>query len=202
VRDLLSHHRDIQAGMVVSPTEPCCAFYAPLVPPTVRIHHEYSPRVVADFLAAHSESPQPAFVVFDNCMWDRAWLRDKHMRRLITGMPGMPETLRVFTQSYASWSPRLRERIDYVFILRETVRVNRMRIFDQFASAAFATYDIFSSVLDKTTADHECLVIDIKAGDKPFWYKAQVPAPYSKDVLMPVNAAVVQEDDGAPGSTM
>lgn len=73
--------------------------------------------------------------------------------------------------------PNLRTNIDYVFILREPYMTNRKRIYDNYASM-FPTFESFCSVMDQTTADYECLVIDNNSKsnnmqDQIFWYKAQ-----------------------------
>lgn len=73
--------------------------------------------------------------------------------------------------------PNLRTNIDYVFILRENYATNRKRIYDNYASM-FPTFEAFCSVMDQTTENFECLVINNnsksnKLNDQIFWYKAQ-----------------------------
>jgi hypothetical protein len=72
--------------------------------------------------------------------------------------------------------PNLRTNIDYVFILREPYATNRKRIWENYASM-FPTYESFASILDQTTENYECLVINNNAKsnkitDQVFWYKA------------------------------
>lgn len=73
--------------------------------------------------------------------------------------------------------PNLRTNIDYVFILREPYMTNRKRIWDNYASM-FPTIESFNSVMDQTTENYECLVINNnsksnKLNDQIFWYKAE-----------------------------
>lgn len=73
--------------------------------------------------------------------------------------------------------PNLRTNIDYVFILREPYATNRKRIWENYASM-FPTLESFSSILDQTTENYECLVINNNAksnklNDQVFWYKAE-----------------------------
>jgi len=73
--------------------------------------------------------------------------------------------------------PNLRTNIDYVFILREPYATNRKRIWENYASM-FPTLESFSSVMDQTTENYECLVINNnsksnKLHDQIFWYKAE-----------------------------
>ena len=73
--------------------------------------------------------------------------------------------------------PNLRTNIDYVFILREPYLANRKRIWENYASM-FPTLESFCAVMDQTTENYECLVINNNAksnklNDQVFWYKAQ-----------------------------
>ena len=73
--------------------------------------------------------------------------------------------------------PNLRTNIDYVFILREPYATNRKRIWENYASM-FPTFESFNSVMDQTTENYECLVINNNAksnklNDQIFWYKAE-----------------------------
>ena len=73
--------------------------------------------------------------------------------------------------------PALRTNVDYVFILRENVRSNRKRIFENYASM-FPSFEAFCSVLDSCTENYECLVIDNNSKsnrlqDQIFWYRAE-----------------------------
>ena len=73
--------------------------------------------------------------------------------------------------------PNLRTNIDYVFILREPYLTNRKRIWENYASM-FPTLESFCAVMDQTTENFECLVINNnsksnKLNDQIFWYKAQ-----------------------------
>ena len=73
--------------------------------------------------------------------------------------------------------PNLRTNIDYVFILREPYMTNRKRIWENYASM-FPTLESFAAILDQTTENYECLVINNnsksnKLNDQVFWYKAE-----------------------------
>ena len=63
------------------------------------------------------------------------------------------------------------------FILREPYLTNRKRIWENYASM-FPTLEAFCSVMDQTTENYECLVINNNAksnklNDQIFWYKAE-----------------------------
>jgi len=73
--------------------------------------------------------------------------------------------------------PNLRTNVDYVFILREPYLTNRKRIWENYAGM-FPTFESFCQVMDQTTENYECLVVDNncksnKLHDAIYWYKAE-----------------------------
>jgi hypothetical protein len=194
VRDLMYHHGDIPVGTVVSPTENVNPWFGSFIP-QVFIHDEYTPTIIENVLKRQkiilheqrkedkiygsSKIDPRTFLILDDCLADNSWVRDKNMRSVF--MNGRhSKVLFVFTSQYPlGIPPSLRTNIDFVFILRENIVSNRKRIYDHYAGM-FPTFDIFCSVLEQCTQNHECLVIDNtsqsnKLEDQVFWYKANAP---------------------------
>lgn len=74
--------------------------------------------------------------------------------------------------------PSLRGQIDYVFILRENIIENKMKLYKHFFGI-FPNFDAFNEVLTQCTENYECLVLNNrstsnKIEDVVFWYKAKV----------------------------
>ena len=192
VRDLLYHHQDIPVGTVISGTEAGNGFYTKIVP-KLFIHEEYNSILIENVLRRQrfvlkkvnkelevykktSIDPR-AFVILDDCLFDATWTRDKLMRALF--MNGRHwKVMMIITMQFAlGIPPNLRTNIDYVFILREPYLSNRKRIFENYCSM-FPTLEAFCSILDQTTNDYECLVVNNNAKsnriqDMIFWYKAE-----------------------------
>ena len=192
VRDLLYHHQDIPIGTVMSGTEAGNGFYAAHVP-KLFIHDEYNTVLIENILRRQkavlkqvnkemtmyrkSTIDPRTFVILDDCLYDAAWTRDKLMRLLFMNGRHWKVLLIITMQYPLGIPPNLRTNIDYVFILREPYLTNRKRIFENYASM-FPTLESFCSVMDQTTADYECLVINNNAksnnlNEQIFWYKAQ-----------------------------
>jgi len=75
-------------------------------------------------------------------------------------------------------TPMIRTNVDYVFALRDNVRQNRENLYKAFFGV-FPTFDSFCQVMDATTENYECLVLDNtsksnKITDCVFWYKAPI----------------------------
>ena len=116
-------------------------------------------------------------MILDDCLYDQTWTRDKMMRLLFMNGRHWKVMLIITMQYPLGIPPNLRTNIDYVFILREPYMTNRKRIWENYASM-FPTLESFSSVMDQTTENYECLVINNNAKsnklyDQIFWYKAE-----------------------------
>jgi len=192
VRDLLFYHQDIPIGTVISGTEAGNGFYSSHVP-KLFIHEEYNTVLIENILRRQkvvlkqvnkelemyrktSIDPR-AFVILDDCLYDQTWTRDKMMRLLFMNGRHWKVMLIICMQYVLGIPPNLRTNIDYVFILREPYLTNRKRIWENYASM-FPTLESFCAVMDQTTENYECLVLNNNAksnklNDQIFWYKAQ-----------------------------
>ena len=192
VRDLLFFHQDIPIGTVISGTEAGNGFYAAHVP-KLFIHNEYSSVLIENILRRQKTVMKQmqkeietyrrttidprTFVILDDCLYDNSWTRDKLMRLLFMNGRHWKVMLIITMQYPLGIPPTLRTNIDYVFILREPYMTNRKRIWENYASM-FPTLESFNSVMDQTTENYECLVINNNAKsnklhDQIFWYKAE-----------------------------
>ena len=190
-KDLLYYHQDIPVGTVVSATEGANTFYSNIVP-KLFIHEEYTPELVKNVVKRQEKAVKKfneerknfgrtnidprGFLIFDDCLFDKSWLKDKNIRRIF--MNGRHyKMMFVLTMQYSlGVPPNLRTNIDYVFILREPLNNNRRRLYEHYCSM-FPTYESFCAVMDQCTENYECLVINNNAKsnkieDQVFWYKA------------------------------
>ena len=184
-KDILYHHTNIPVGQVISGTEAANDFYSKMVP-KLFIHEEYNPGIITNILkrqkmmldkSKSNNAVDPrAFLVFDDCLYDNTWTKDKNVRSLF--MNGRHyKILFMITMQYAlGIPPNLRTNIDYVFILRENYVSNRKRLYEHYAGM-FPNFEMFCQVMDQCTENYECLVINNNAksnklSDQVFWYKA------------------------------
>lgn len=191
VKDLLFHHSKIPVGTVISGTEGANAFYSKIMP-SIFIHGEYRPEIISNVLKrqkkvitaiqkdvseiGNSNIDPRAFLILDDCLYDKTWVNNKHVRSLF--MNGRHyKMMFIITMQYAlGIPPNLRTNIDFTFLLRENIVSNRKRLYEQYAGM-FPSFDIFCQVMDQCTEDYECLVINNNAKsnkleDQVFWYKA------------------------------
>jgi hypothetical protein len=192
VRDILYHHQDIPIGTVISGTEESNSFYGSMVP-KLFIHDEYNSAIVENILKRQrcvikqikkemetfkrSTIDPRTFVIMDDCLYDNTWSRDKLMRLLFMNGRHYKIMLVITMQYPLGIPPTLRTNIDYVFILREPYIANRRRIYENYAGM-FPTFEAFCQVMDQTTENYDCLVINNNAKsnklqDQVFWYHAE-----------------------------
>ena len=190
VKDFLWHKRDIPVGAVISPTEEANGYYGDFMP-SLFIHPEYTPKVLNNFIMRQKnlvhkikkgaideeEVDIRSFLIFDDCLFDDSWAKDKNMRLIFMNGRHYKITFLLTMQYPLGIKPHLRTNIDYVFILRENITKNRMRIYENYAGM-FPSFDAFSQAMDQCTENFECLVIANNANsnrleDQVFWYKAE-----------------------------
>jgi hypothetical protein len=192
VRDLLYYHQNVPIGTVISGTEEGNGFYGNMVP-KLFIHNEYQTIIIENILkrqkkvlkeikkemAAYNKTTidPRAFVILDDCLYDKTWSKDKFMRLLFMNGRHWKLMLIITMQYPLGIPPELRTNIDYVFILREPYVSNRKRIYDNYAGM-FPSFESFCQVMDQCTENYECLVINNnvksnKLQDQVFWYKAE-----------------------------
>jgi hypothetical protein len=193
LRDLLYHHRDIPIGTVISPTESANKYFRDFVP-DIFIHDKYSPALVEKVIRRQklimkrvnketavygSTNIDPrAFFIMDDCMHDRSWIKDENVNYSYSAGRHVKLLTCCTLQYPLGVPPSMRTNIDYVFIFREPLVNNRKRLYDSYAGI-FPTFQMFCDVLDSTTENFECLVINNicksnKIEDIVFWYKAEM----------------------------
>jgi hypothetical protein len=161
--------------------------------PRIFIHNEYKTLIIENILKRQkkvlkeikkeveaykkSNIDPRAFVILDDCLYDKTWSKDKFMRLLFMNGRHWKLMLIITMQYPLGIPPELRTNIDFVFILREPYIANRKRIYDNYAGM-FPTFESFCQVMDQCTENYECLVINNnvksnKLQDQVFWYKAE-----------------------------
>ena len=194
VRNFMKHNTDYPIGMVISPTEASNGFFQNFIPKML-IYDKYEPAILERFVSRQKKMTEQfkreeakfgkttldprAFLILDDCMYDKSWLTDENIRYLFFNGRHCKCAAMIITMQFPlGIPPMFRTNIDYIFILRENIINNRKRIFEQYAGM-FPSFDAFSQVMDQCTENYECLVIDNrtqsnKLNDQVFWYKADV----------------------------
>jgi hypothetical protein len=181
LKDILYHIRQrIDVGFAMSPTHDTCKMFEDCLPRAC-IYHEYSLPAVHNLLASlnslvDQNKHRDCGLFLDDCMYDKSIMKSNEMRQIHMNGRHLNMWFINSVQYLMDIGPELRSQIDYVFVLREPIRSNREKLHKYFFGI-FDKYEEFSLVLDKTTENHECLVLDNtqvtnNIEDTVFYYKA------------------------------
>lgn len=181
VRDIMYHKRHMPDGIVFSATEESNSFWSNHIPDSY-IYDGFDSATLEAFVKrqkkrARHGSQAPSFLMLDDCAFDKSFTKDKALRSIFFNGRHW-RILLIMTLQYAlDLTPDMRSNVDFVFVLRENIIQNRERLYRNFFGI-FATFDAFCSVLDQTTENYECLVLDNtvqsnRIEDCVFWYKAE-----------------------------
>ena len=153
-KDIMSYQRHCKRGVCVSATERANPFWKEAIPKCF-IHYEYSDNVTKELFKMQKKVKkklgynEDAFAIYDDCMFDRSFMKSKLTRRVF--MNGRHQ--KIFTLVTAQWvmdvPPDMRANVDYTIVLRDNIRANRERIYKvSFCFFLIVTYfytDLFYS---------------------------------------------------------
>ena len=183
ITDILYHKKHIPVGVVMSGTEEGNKHYQNFIPDTF-VYNEYKTEVLEKVVARQKNMLKKnapnfnVFILLDDCMYDKKFLRDKVMRLIFYNGRHWGIWFGLSMQYCMDLTPDLRANIDYVFILRENIIQNREKIYKNFFGI-FPDFNMFNQVMDACTENYECIVLDNtsksnKIEDVVFWYKAKI----------------------------
>lgn len=184
VTDIMYHKKNsIPMGVVMSATEEGNHYYSKYVP-DLFVHGCYNRETLEKVIESQRQKlirfgrVDPVFVLLDDCMYDRGFLKDECIRTLFMNGRHWKIFFLLTTQYCMDLPPALRTNVDYVFCLRENVIQNREKLYKAFFGV-FPTFHVFQQVMDACTENFECLVIDNTSRsnnleDCVFYYKAQL----------------------------
>jgi energy-coupling factor transporter ATP-binding protein EcfA2 len=174
--------RNIPSGVCCSCTEDANAYWSNHIP-GLYIHGEYTEDITQNLIEMQrresirvgQDNVQPCFAIYDDIMYDASFARQKTTRELFMNGRHFKISLLLTAQYCMDLPPALRTNIDFVFILKDPIRRNRQRLYDNFAGI-FPSFDSFCEALDQTTENYECMVIDNttnsnKLTDIVYYYK-------------------------------
>jgi len=182
VTDILWHKRKIPSGIAMSGTEDGNGHYKQFIP-DLFVYGDYNRDAVEKIIERQKRNvaagkATPVFLLMDDCMYDRSFMRDTVIRQLFMNGRHWKIFFMMTTQYCMDMTPMIRTNVDYVFVLRDNVRQNRENLYKAFFGV-FPTFDQFCQVMDACTENYECLVLDNTSKsnnitDCVFWYKGMV----------------------------
>jgi hypothetical protein len=191
LKDILEFHKDFGIGLVISPTEISNQFFQKFIP-NILIYEEYKPEIIKKFLDRQikvtkqrneevqkygkSDIDPRAFIILDDCLYDKTWQTDKCIRSIMMNGRHYSILTIITSQAPLGINPALRSQIDYVFIFKNNVIKEREKIYNHYAGIC-NSFEVFNKIMDNTTANFEVMVIDNTTQENNIteqikWYKA------------------------------
>jgi hypothetical protein len=192
MKDILHHNRDIPVGVVISPTERANGFFEKFIPKML-LYDECEEATIKKFLdrqinltterkkelkrLGNSQIDSRAFFILDDCLYDKKWINNINIRSMFMNGRHYKIFFLITMQHALGLPPVLRNNIDYIFIFRNNILKEKQKIYDNYAGM-FPSFEVFNQVMNQTTENFECLVIDNKIQsnklqEQVFWYKAK-----------------------------
>jgi hypothetical protein len=117
----------------------------------------------------------------DDCNSDKDAFRSKNMRDAF--MNGRHYGMNILWAMHYCMDilPDLRSQVDYVFVLKDNIRKNKERLYQNFFGMLDKVED-FMKIMDQCTENNECLILDNTTPNPDpktclFWYKAKRSQP-------------------------
>lgn len=185
VTDILWFKKHIPIGVVMSGTEEGNHHYQQFVP-DLFIHGEFNKHTIEKVIERQKNllrttgRASPAFLLLDDLMFDRSYMREKCVRELFFNGRHWKILFMVTMQDCLGLEASIRGQGDYVFVLKtDSSLKNLQRLYDHFFGGVVGTFKIFKEIYDNCTENYECIVIDntslsSRIEDRIFYYKAQL----------------------------
>lgn len=184
--DLMYYLRDMDDGIVLSPTDKFSGLWESFVPP-VAVYSCYDKvavqKVIArqeklfnqKFHALLQEARQsgstervyksdvtipPVFIIADDCMADKTIATDPHITEIFMNGRHLQIFLLISAQWMMDMPMRKRQLVDYLFVCHEDNPQALRRLYDYFFSTYIPTYQAFQDIVSQITLNYGVLVLD------------------------------------------
>jgi hypothetical protein len=212
MRDLMSQVADkVDFGLAMTPTEDTAGMFREHMP-SGWIYNSYNAGKLEAMLAMQREfgrthKQRRLFVLMDDCMYDKKVLRSTSMRDLFMNGRHMHVTFVNAMQYVMDMPPDLRTQVDYVFVFKENILSNKIKLWKYFYGM-FEKFEDFQRVMDRCCESYGCLVLDntvpsSRIEDCVFWYRARLEVPpfrMGADVYWRLSEALAKTEDEREGS--
>lgn len=195
--DYLFHNQDIPFCTCISPTDQLNDTFTPHIPSRF-IFSQYTPQLLQTFQKRQFDLKQKkrlaktglgdpiykdvdsrGILIMDDCLADsKGWKNDPTIRWIFMNGRHADITFILTMQYQVGIPPELRVNIDWVFICRETKKIEKDKLLKYYAGI-FPSFDMFNQIFNKCTREKRCMVIDSlsesdKIEDQVFWFKAEI----------------------------
>lgn len=185
IKSILRHKSQLLgSGIVISSTENENKFYSSILP-DLYIHDDYSEKIVENFIERqklavtqeHLKDNPWSLLILDDVIDDPSLLRTNLYKQIYKFGRHWKFLFILSLQYCLDISPTIRTNTEGIFIMRDPIRINRKKIWENYASI-IPTFELFCTIMDQITDDYTALYIHNKSTSNDYkeciyWYKAE-----------------------------
>jgi len=186
-KDILYYFQDIPVGSIITSISPDDYKYNKkynYVPP-IFIYDKYDKNIIKKFikrqdsLIENDSFDTRAFIIFSNCFNGYNIKKDKYFKQ-ISEMTKTHNYLCIYeTDDLKNIYKDFISNLDFVFILKERLDINRKAIYNLFQKYLGIEYSLFNKLMDDYTENNNFLVLSLKVEspileDKLFWFSSSL----------------------------
>lgn len=185
MKDLLYHMPRPDYVLAMAPTEDTLNMYREFLPECCIFDH-FSQEKLERTVSLQRElvlrgKKRTVLILLDDCLYKKNVLNSTAMRAIFFNGRHDHISLMCAAQYMMEVDVSLRTNIDYIFTMRESILVNRQKLY-KYYFGQFRKFEDFDKVMTACTQDYKALVLDgtvssTDATDCVHWYKADVNVP-------------------------
>jgi len=194
VEDIMWFQQNIPIGTIMSATEESNEAYSNMAPPLF-IYKNFDAEALLKLINRQKRMKSMykqngnylpfdhrAFLLMDDCMFDKKNFKGPLVRELFMNGRHWDLFVLITMQYVMDITPEIRSNTDYLFALKENIRKNREKLYNEFFGV-FPSFAVFDALFLEVTQDYRCLVLDntvpsTNLRDCVFWYKAEPREPF------------------------
>ena len=143
VTDILWYKKNLPAGIAMSGTEDGNGHYKQFIP-DIFVYSDFNKGALEKLLERQKKAvaagrATPVFLLMDDCMYDKAFMRETCIRQLFMNGRHWKIFFMLTTQYCMDMLPYVRSNVDYVFVLRDNVKQNRENLYKAFLASSRRT---------------------------------------------------------------
>lgn len=184
--DIMYRIKDnVDFGLAMTPTEDTASMLRSHMPDSW-VYSAFSCQKIEQMMAMQRQNivagkPRDLFLICDDCTYDKKVWRSTAIRDLFLNGRHARITFLMSSQYIMDLTPDLRNNIDYVFCLKQSIIAEKRKLHTYFFGM-FEKFDDFSRVMDRCCDNYGCIVLDNtaptnKLEDCIFWYRSRIDLP-------------------------
>lgn len=185
-RHILYHLKDkVDFGLFMTPTEDSASNFRTFAPESW-IYDSFDQGKLEEMLSmqrqlSRTNKQRNLMCVLDDCMYDKKVLKGTAIRDLHMNGRHLKCQFINCVQYLMDIGPELRSQIDYVFVFKEPIYANQVKLW-KFFFGIFPNFNDFKTVLERCTSNYGVLVLDntqpsMEISDCLFWFRASLDIP-------------------------